>query len=44
MISGFVVGKKRMAEAADLGEMERRAVQLRQVTVGNGGDGNRILD
>jgi len=32
LIGGFVSGKKRTAEVADLGEVERRAARLRQVT------------
>jgi len=39
VIGGFVSGKKRTAEAADLGEVERRAARLREVTGGSGVDG-----
>ena len=40
LIGGFVQGKKRSADAADLGEVERRAARLRQAT-GAADDGDQ---
>jgi pre-mRNA-splicing factor SYF1 len=43
LVGGFVSGKKRTAEAADLGEVERRATRLREAAAvafgGSGGGG-----
>ena len=41
LIGGFVQGKRK-AEAADLGEVERRAARLRQATATQDGGGDEI--
>ena len=38
LVGGFVAGKKRTADVADLGEVERRAARLREATASGGGN------
>ena len=49
LVGGFVQGKKRTAEVADLGEVERRAARLREAAAvasggGDGGGGGDEID
>ena len=45
LVGGFVSGKKRTAEVADLGEVERRAARLREAAaVASGGGGGDEID